>query len=264
MKLSDILENVVDFRKPPKTQQRTYGADGYKTILSNINSGKPASGQNVKPSIRMMKRYSSDVIRKALLDIGFPEHELPTFNVATELNAEHPRVHASPFMYQLDDNPEFANMDQKMKYRVRDQIQNRIIAGLALIFGEWADSVTERGNIMLSDKFIKAAGISANRRVSLTGAVQKIFKKHDMGGLGFPYVDKTKYGYRVKLEGMEIVDNNSLKRVELDLKELFGDQFVKFTNDGEISSLGHRPVGPGLTNYRIFLGPDIKKKYMLR
>lgn len=279
MKLVELTEaDVVDIQKPLKSAERKYGVGGYTTLLDVISSRhtdktgyvRPKlAGTNTQPKVRAMKRPSPQEIRKGLLAVGFPDEELPELSISPRYSNDPPVLAVYPYLYQLEDKlpPE---MDSRMRQNWRDRWQKHFIAALAAAFGWYADSVEFSGRfgspiVILSDKYQKVIGLSASRRRPLSRIVLALFDKHNIGGLRFPWVDKVKSGYRIKIEGAEIIDSNSLKRLEIDIRNTFGEDVNKIKVDkGELQGLGHRPVGPGLTNYRIFFTPDIKGKYPLR
>lgn len=292
MKIRDILNEgeVVPFGKANKKDDRKYGVGGYKEgseILSFFKDMlaqkkadlKNVTVQNTKPQVKATKRPAEGFIRKIFQEL--PEEIQPSpyergvassfltggrfLNIGVRINQEMQKN-----LKKLDNQMAARVLDvwgQRMAERVSEalgyylqDISYRIGKGS----GRTPPGVTIRVD-NVTDKYFEDAGIDLSKLLPTLGdKIKNIFDSHNIGGLGFVWVDRQRTGYRIKIEGAEAIDEKSLRRLAADLKTAFGDDFIKLKMDSrELAHIGGRPVGKGLTNYRLWLSHNIKGRYRL-
>lgn len=266
MKIVEILEgDIVSITNPKSKGTRAYGDEGYTTIMQRLQNNKSyVDGTDSAPTVRPMKRYTLAEIIKGIKAVGFPENEIPRGDVSTDFSTTPPTVRVNFYAYQLQQLMGFPEKD-KMYYRWEDEWRNRMAAALLTSFGHFAKGMRFSGmanipTIELSDDFSSSAGKTQNKpRVENT--IKAILKVHNIGGLLIYNIRRGKSNYNISIQGAEIIDDNSHKRLEMDLQKEFGS--AKLNISKEIENIGHRSVGPGLANYRIALPFSIKNKYTL-
>ena len=267
MKLRQLFENdgkVIDF--PVRPVQRTYGANGYKTITQQFQSAsdgiepRTLTPLHEPPLIKFNKRPSSAAFFKALSAAGVPKDMHPKNVEISSFDHEDGKgLHIHPMFYgAFTGDRAFVNKRIQVAKRLFNQ-------ALPKIFGNTVSKFDQVGMgkfpiAVFSSEFLKSKGMTT-ALPPITVAIKTLFKKHNMGGLMFTKVTRTKSGYTVRFEGVELVDQSSLNLLDSDLRSAFGDLFIRWKHDGEISAIGHRSVGPGLTNYRLYFLHDVVKLY---
>lgn len=234
--------------------ERKYGYNGYKCLLDNlkelINDGIIESeGLTSEPLIKPMKRFSSAAIKKALVKLDGGEFN--NIDVTTSLNEETPSVHVDGSIWELTDEEAAEKLP-------------KFVSLLLNVFGDFVKSVKASkwgANLLLTDKYLDTIGFVKKR--SLSCILDEIYKKHDVGGLKFFWVDAYSKGHRVKVEGVELLSKEDFDLIVDDVNKAFSGHLDRAKQDGEITCIGHRPVGEGLTNHRFFL-KDVKGKFNLK
>ena len=239
--------------------ERKYGYDGYKCLADSLGASMregtiERDGLDSTPIIRPMKRFTPTAIRKAVGQVQGGSSLLeryPRINIEMHLSARKPFVRVD---FRMWEGPNKAG----------DKDLPALCAVLLEVFGTYAEALA--GNqwgisIHFSDKYYQDAGVE--RKESLSTVLDRLYKKHNVGGIKITWVDGSSKGHRIKVEGVELLDEDDWSLFIEDVKREFGEEsFDKAKQDGEITGIGYRSVGPGLTNHRIFL-KGVKGRYYL-
>lgn len=291
MKVKDIVEgDVVSFGSPPKETERAYGVGGYEKgapvlqAFRDLLAQKKASNQTIqvlnrKPEVKAKKRPAEGFLRQIFQSLPADLQPSP-YDSSVHSNFLKGETHLDIEVYVNQKmQKELKKVDPKMAERILDTWGRRIAERVAEALGYYIQDITYRTEPAwgrypprvsieienVTDKYFEDAGVDRSKILpSIEDKIRSLFKDHNIGGLGIIWVDKQKTGYRIKVEGAERVDEKSFRRLVAALRTSFGDDFIKMTMDrGELTSIGHRPVGPGLTNYRIWLSHNIKGQHRL-
>lgn len=292
MKVKEILEgDVIDFAakqqqradadvEAAKQGSRRYGDSGYTGLFQSLlarsqKNLSPVPALETEPLLDTTKKFTSAAagrVYKMMLQVASPQEREIFQTIPAQLEIErqppialHARVNEKTNQPQITIALNVYSTHRKS--RENDRLIHMAWANiaarlLAKTFGNVIVGLITP-TITLNEPQIRFTLNTTISNPSLSGTVRKVFKDFNLGGIGIPWVDKVSTGYRLKIEGMELVDDRTFGHLVAAVKRIFGPLFIKMKHDNEISGIGHRPVGPGLTNYRIFLKPEVKQSYRL-
>lgn len=263
MKIHNLLEGDVTDITQARNSDRRYGADGYQSILSTISANGTADIPVVqeKPLIKASKQLSRVTLTKAVTAAGFVSNGNVSFAVANLLNNNTPTIDITIYVHSNGEP-----VDARIAVRARLVTIARCTQAIARLFGTFAKSIklTPFGTVIVSLDQSYLQGAGHTRKPVVTEEIKAILRKLNIGGLNFLYVTRTKGGYSVKIEGAELVDERSLRLLEMAFRQKFGELFISMKNDGIIDNIGYRPAPDGVTNYRLYFKHELATQYQLQ
>lgn len=226
-------------------------------------------GLSSKPLIKPMRRFSSKALRQGLIAGGLPPQDVPEIILGYHLNDDIPYIVVNTYTYDITNQSRFDNVDDALIDKWFVSWKQRLIRALLIMFGTYAKQMefTTTHNvpvIIVSDQFLDDIGYKRDSRRRLDNVIQELIQRHRIAGYNSVQTKRRSNGqYIVTIAGSELLNANDMKRFEMDLRYLFGDTFIKLTNDGELESLGFEKVSRGLTNYNLYFTKQLKDQYTL-
>lgn len=259
---------MITFKEFIAESQKQFSSSEYNTVLSQLSRGVTSvQGITSAPLVKPMKNFNDKLvistIKKAKIDIG--NIEASDFDIKTDIKDLVPMIRTTLFIRELEKKiPDVENMSSSQIQDYLTDLNNKFTAALLTIFGTFVSgvSVGPQMKFLLTDEFLESAGL-AERKIDVTSIIGDIFKKYNIKGLGFTSVSSIKSGYSVRYAGLDIVDQQTMKKIEADVSKRFADVFIMIKTDGEINTVAGRGVRDGLTNYRFFFTKELKAKYGL-
>lgn len=255
MKIRELLEGNVSNIFSANTSSRTYGANGFTSILDALANKREITPVEATPTLKPVKQLRPATLLKALASQGYNAEPEAQVTIFSTLNCDTP---CFQFEYyyprQQDVNPAF-------EQRMREVAQAKFMAAVIQLFGRYATKIETRFGgqflVYVSDEYIAALD-KFTRVPVVTDMITKILEQQNIGGLNFINIVRIKSGYSVRIEGAELVDEKSQRTLMMAIRAAFGDCFIKMKCDGEIDSIGQRPAPDGVTNYRLYFTADLK------
>lgn len=289
MKLCEV-NKVTDLgdwkRQKAKSGDRLYGHDGYTSLLQSLMQARAEGKYDVpvsntppkfKPKNKYTAAFASTVSRYAQMrvleqkpdlramfgeDIVTPHGGFSRFT--EDLGTYVISIGYGSIGWSFINNAKAQGVEatDDMKRGAVRAVVRMIAVAIAEFFGVAAEKITVSDTLVTIVMAKDFAGVAP--KPSISTAIARVFKEFNMGGVRFPWVNKLQNGYGVKIEAVELLSPEEFVEFSKAVKSTFGDIFLKVKHDGEISSVGHRPVGKGLTNYRFYFTNELKDKYTLK
>lgn len=269
MKLTDILEADVTSITNANIGNRQYGSD-FTTGAERKAADQTitAPGQDTPPKIKVMKRPAAAPIIAALSGTTLPADEIPdaaSAFVSTFFMRTPPHIGIGLDPTKL---AKLQGMAEPMVARWSEGWYRRTAQALATAFGTWAERVETVGNgyfiVYLTAQYFEQTGIKSSLNTAMAdAAIAGVIKQQNIGGLNSVSFTKTKTGVTARVIGMELVDANSNKALDIAMKQKFGDLYIKHRDEGELDMINGRPVPKGLTNYYFYFTKEFADHYSL-
>lgn len=274
MKLVDLFEaDVVDITK--QTGTRKYGANGYKPFIDPTDDFKMRTvpGIDEQPAIRISKRYSQQMINKALVDCGLSQSDCTDVAITYNMAGQHPYIRLSFDGRSLLKSHTSNGMHPDMAKRWIVSWKQRTVKAVGTAFGNLVTNMVVHDNptsgltidCVMSTQFLSTIGVNiGHNKPKIRELIIRMLKKHNIGGINHVVAKQGKTGCFITVSGAERIDSNSVKKLEIDLNKTFGGLFRKL----EVSSiddvtLSTHAIPEGLVTYRLVFSPELASTYSM-